>query len=140
MPKTGTRLVTINVMGVSRPPQAGTAARAGACVVSLCCLLALASPPAASAVGSGAVAKLRAEPCPPAYLFSGFEEAISAEEVTQARQTQRFRIAGKWVKLDPPINWHRNPVDSQSFRNSLVAMNWTKPIFKAYGDGDTGAI
>jgi hypothetical protein len=103
-------------------------------------VLALLAPAGAGAVGKGAVAKLRSEPCPPEYLFSGFEESVSAEEVQQARHNQRFRIAGKYVKLDPPINWRRNPVKSQTFRNSLVAMNWTKVLFKAYHDGDAGAL
>jgi hypothetical protein len=102
----------------------------------------LAAMPAAEAeaVGDGDVAALRNQPCPPEYLLAGFDQKVPAEEIPQARQNSRFKISGRYVKLEPPINWHMNPVKSQTFRNALVAMNWTQVLFKAYHGNDQGAL
>ncbi len=74
---------------------------------------------------------------PPMYEAIGDEP--SPEAVAAARES-RFAIKKVNLKLEPPIDWDQNPIDSTAFQGKLQDLTWLDPLLVAYLEGDPDAL
>jgi len=89
--------------------------------------------PTADAVGPRTLKKLRQAPCPPDYRPGGIKAEYSAADIDDALDDDRYHVAvDQRPVLVPPIDWHQDPIGSQTFRNALHALNWTQVLFAGY--------
>jgi Heparinase II/III-like protein len=77
------------------------------------------------------------ECAPPLYEAIG--TAPSEDAVAAAREGS-FGIRKVKLKLEPPIDWDQNPIDSASFQGKLQDLTWLDPLLAAYREGDTDAL
>jgi hypothetical protein len=96
----------------------------------------LATAPASAEASN--VKELQREPCPAPYLVAKDDSVFGQNEIDQARRW-RFTIAAKTVRLNPPVAWRRDPINSQTFRAGIVGLNWMRVLLYDYRDNGVEA-
>jgi hypothetical protein len=95
--------------------------------------------PSADAVGPRTLKGLRQAECPPDYRPGGIKAEYSQADIEDALEDERYLIAAgvRVVIPTPPpsVDWHQDPINSQTFRNGLASLNWTQVLFAAYLEG-----
>ena len=61
-------------------------------------------------------------------------------EVVAAAREGRFGVRKVELRLEPPIDWEQNPVESSSFQGKLQDLTWLDVLFAAYLEGDRRAL
>jgi Heparinase II/III-like protein/Heparinase II/III N-terminus len=82
---------------------------------------------------------LATAPCPLASALPS--EHVSGRELEQVR-AGRFHVYGPGrVRLVPPVDWRRDPLDSHLYRQNLQKLRFLEPLLHAYADaGDVAAL
>lgn len=90
-----------------------------------------------SAVSRSELAGLRSAPCPEPI---GKDRELDPSRLPQG-MSGRFKVAGREVRAEVPIDWERDPFASENWRQRFVMLTWLEPLYAAYArEGDVRAL
>jgi hypothetical protein len=113
-----------------------------ALVVALGALLAAithvsASPAERIPARNGDLAQLRSQDCPAFRAL--YEREYTRGEIAAARDGRFTIYRGLDARLDPPVNWAKNPHGRRGFRASLQTLKFLEVLIYAYRQGGPGS-
>ena len=78
--------------------------------------------------------------CPASYVGATAPPGQPDEQVARALRGNFGVLDGETTRLVAPVNWHMDPFESVKFQGKLQGMSWLEPLFRAYRQGDRGAL
>ena len=78
--------------------------------------------------------------CPASYVGATAPPGQRDQQIAAARRGDFEVLEGKTTRLEAPVNWHVDPFESVKFQGKLQGMSWLEPLFRAYRQGDRGAL
>ncbi len=112
--------------------------RSSALLLAAAMLAVLAAP--AGAATSSDVRRLQSAECPGEYRTVLELPPYTADQVEDALDW-RFELIERKTRLEPPVNWDKDPYDSRSWTARLHSWTWIDILLKAYvEDGNRQAL
>jgi hypothetical protein len=90
-------------------------------------------------IGMRGVAGIAAAPCPSA---SALPPAVVSQRELDAARSGSFDVFGPQpTRLVPPVDWTRDPVHANRYRQNLQKLRYLEPLLRTYADaGDVDAL